>query len=75
MTFTDALIASGYVLDEDNFDEGCYIKWSFRDGVIHVYQRGEDEGEWNYVKMTEDYDVITETTIIPDSNSLPNSTL
>jgi hypothetical protein len=76
MTFTDTLIASGYVQGEDDrFDKDCYIKWSFRDGVIHVYQRGEDEGEWNYVKMTEDCDVIIETTVIPDSNSLPNSAL
>jgi hypothetical protein len=28
MTFTDALIASGYVLDEDNFDDGSYEKLS-----------------------------------------------
>lgn len=75
MTFIDNLIASGYVLDENNFDDGCYIKWSFVSGVIHVYQEGENEGEWNYVKMTEDCDVIIETTIIPDSNSLPNSAL
>jgi hypothetical protein len=67
MTFTEALIASGYVLDEDNFDEGCYVKWSFKDGAIHVYQEGEDEGEWNYVKMTEDFDVITEVTFNPDT--------
>ena len=26
------------------------------------YHYGEDEDEWNYVKMTEDYDVITEKT-------------
>lgn len=61
MTFTEALIASGYVLDEDNFDEGCYVKI---DGNhrIHCYQEGEDVGEWNYVKMTEDFDVIEEKT-------------
>ena len=65
MTFTEALIASGYVLDEDNFDEGCYVKTD-KDGAIHVYQEGEDEGEWNYVKMSADYDVLTETTFNPD---------
>jgi hypothetical protein len=27
-----------------------------------LYQEGEDEGEWNYVKMTEDCDIITEKT-------------
>jgi hypothetical protein len=74
MTFTDALIASGYVLDEDNFDDGSYVKTDV-DGFIHIYQIGEDEGEWNYVKMTEDYDVLTEVTFNPDSNSLPNSAL
>ena len=61
MTFIDALIASGYVLDEDNFDDGCYVKTD-KDDFIHIYQIGEDEGEWNYVKMTEDYDVVTEKT-------------
>jgi hypothetical protein len=63
MTFIEGLTASGYVQGEDDrFDESCYVKWSFRDGVIHVYQEGEDEGEWNYVKMTEDFDVLTEKT-------------
>ncbi len=61
MTFIDGLIASGYVLDEVNFDEGCYVKTDV-EGFIHIYQIGEDEGEWNYVKMTEDYDVIVEKT-------------
>ena len=61
MTFIDGLIASGYVLDEENFDEGCYVKTD-ADGFIHIYQIGEDEGEWNYVKMTEDFDVLTEKT-------------
>ena len=50
MTFTEALIAANYVLDEENFDEGCYVKTD-ADNLIHVYQMGEDEGEWNYVKM------------------------
>jgi hypothetical protein len=70
MTFANALDHAGYLFDERTFG-GCYIKWSFRDGVIHVYQRGEDEGEWNYVKMTEDYDVLTEVTFNPDENSVP----
>jgi len=61
MTFTEALIASGYVLDEDNFDDGCYVKTDAND-LIHCYQEGEDIGEWNYVKMTEDFDVIVEQT-------------
>jgi len=69
MTFTNALIASGYVLDEENFDEGSYVK-SDSEGFIHIYQIGEDEGEWNYVKMTEDYDVLTEVTFNPDSDKV-----
>jgi hypothetical protein len=60
MTFIDGLIASGYVFDEEDYD-GCYVKQDV-DGFIHCYQEGEDEGEWNYVKMTEDFDVLTEKT-------------
>jgi len=66
MTFTDALIAAGYVFDEDNYD-GCFVKTD-SDNFIHLYQEGEDEGNWNYVKMTEDFDVISEVTFDPDSN-------
>jgi hypothetical protein len=69
VTFVDALLAAGYVLDEDNYDEGCYVKTD-ADGLIHVYQIGEDEGEWNYVKMTEDYDVLTEVTFNPDTDTI-----
>ena len=68
MTFVDALIASGYVFDEDNYD-GCYVK-QVEEGFIHCYQEGEDEGEWNYVKMTEDFDVITEVTFNPDEDTV-----
>ena len=66
MTFTDSLIAQGYVFDDENFD-ACYVKED-ADGFIHLYQEGEDEGEWNYVKMTEDYDVIEEKTFAPNCN-------
>jgi len=69
MTFVDALIASGYVLDEENFDDDCYVKTD-ANGLIHIYQEGEDEGEWNYVKMTEDFDVLTEVTFDPDSDKV-----
>ncbi len=69
MTFIDALIASGYILDENNFDEGCYVKQD-SDNFIHCYQQGEDVNEWNYVKMTEDFDVISEVTFDPDSNTV-----
>lgn len=73
MTFTDTLIASGYDQGvDDRFDENCYIKWSFEEGVIHVYQEGEDEGEWFYVKMTEDCDVLTEVTFNPNVDTIIN---
>jgi len=68
MTFTQALIASGYELDSA-YDEGCYVKQD-TNGLIHIYQEGEDEGEWNYVKMSEDFDVLTEVTFSPDSNTV-----
>ena len=68
MTFTNALIASGYELDPA-YDENCYVKQD-SNGFIHIYQIGEDEGEWNYVKMTKDYDVLTEVTFNPDSNTV-----
>ena len=69
MTFIEALVASGYVLDEDNFDDGCYVKTDF-ERIRHIYQIGEDEGEWNYVKMSEDYDVLTEVTFNPDTDNI-----
>lgn len=74
MTFVDALIASGYILDENNFDEGCYVKKD-SEGFFHIYQEGEDEDgyEWNYVKMTEDFDVLIETTVVVDDDCVPNS--
>jgi hypothetical protein len=66
MTFTDALIASGYTFDCENFDD-AYVKTD-AEGLIHLYQEGE--GEWNYVKMNEDYDVITEVTFNPDIDEI-----
>lgn len=62
MTFIDGLIASGYVFDDEDYD-GCYVK--MKDGFIHCYQEGEDEGDWNYVKMTTEFDVIEEKTFTP----------
>lgn len=73
MTFVDALIASGYVFDDENYD-GCYVKQD-SDNFIHCYQEGEDEGEWNYVKMTDEFDVLIETTVNVDDNCTPNSAL
>ena len=74
MTFIEALIASGYVFDDENYD-GCYVKQD-SEGFIHCYQENvedETDKEWNYVKMTEDFDVLIETTVIVDDNCLPNS--
>jgi hypothetical protein len=64
MTFINSLIAQGYVFDDEDYD-GCYVKQD-DDGFIHCYQEGEDEGEWNYVKMTDDFDVIEEKTFNPN---------
>jgi hypothetical protein len=74
MTFIEALIASGYVFDDEDYD-GCYVKQDSK-GFIHCYQENvedETDKEWNYVKMTEDFDVLIETTVIVDDNCLPNS--
>jgi hypothetical protein len=67
MTFTEALIASGYVFDDEDYD-GCYVKQD-ANGFIHLYQEGEDEGLWNYVKMTDEFDVLTEVTFDPNTNT------
>jgi len=67
MTFTDSLIAQGYVFDDENFD-ACYVKQD-ADGFIHLYQENVDDETdtlWNYVKMTDDYDVIEEKTFNPN---------
>ena len=74
MTFTDALIAAGYVFDDENYD-GCYVKQDSHH-FIHLYQENVDDETdtlWNYVKMTEDFDVITETTVNVDDTCVPNS--
>ena len=68
MTFTDALVAAGYVFDDENYD-GCYVKQD-SDNFIHIYQEHEEEGLWNYVKMSEDFDVLSEVTFNPDSNTV-----
>jgi hypothetical protein len=69
MTFQQALLSANYVLDENNFDLGCYVKED-SEGNIHIYQVGENEGEWNYVKMTEEFDVLTEVTFNPDKQTV-----
>ena len=69
MTFTESLLSANYVLDEQNFDLGSYVKMDLN-GIIHIYQVGENEGEWNYVKMTEDFDVLIEVTFNPDKQTV-----
>ena len=69
MTFHQALLSANYVLDEQNFDLGSYVKMDLN-GIIHIYQVGENEGEWNYVKMTEDFDVLIEVTFNPDKQTV-----
>ena len=74
MTFIEALIASGYVFDNEDYD-GCYVKQD-SEGFIHCYQENvEDETDtlWNYVKMTVDFDILIETTVVVDDNCVPNS--
>ncbi len=73
MTFQEALIAANYVFDDEDYD-GCYVKQD-SDGFIHCYQEGEDDNEWNYVKMTDEFDVILEHTIYPYQNSFAFSAL
>lgn len=76
MTFIQELIASGYVFDDEDYD-GCYVKQD-SEGFIHCYQENvedETDKEWNYVKMTNDFDVIIETTFSVDDNCVPCSAL
>lgn len=71
MSFTESLIASGYVYDDLDYD-GAYVKQD-DDGFIHLYQENVDDETdtlWNYVKMTEDFDVITEVTFNPDDTTV-----
>jgi hypothetical protein len=71
MTFTDPLIAAGYVFDDEDYD-GCYVKQD-SDNFIHLYQENVDDETdtlWNYVKMTEDFDVITEVTFNPNDTTV-----
>jgi hypothetical protein len=71
MTFTDSLIAQGYVFDDEDYD-GCYVKQD-SDNFIHLYQENVDDETdtlWNYVKMTEDFDVITEVTFNPNDTTV-----
>jgi len=63
MSFVETLLAEGYVYNDEDFD-ACYVKHDPDECVYHLYQEGEDDGEWNYVKMTDQiFDVITEYTV------------
>ena len=71
MTFTEALIASGYEFNDEDFD-ACYVKQD-TDGFYHLYQENVDDDTdtlWNYVKMTEDFDVIREVTFDPNVDTV-----
>jgi hypothetical protein len=61
MSFAETLISEGYVFNDEDFD-CCYVKQD-ENGVYHLYQEGEDEGEWNYVQMSRLFDVIKEYTV------------
>ena len=63
MTFVETLISEGYVFNDEDFDS-CYVKHDTEECVYHCYQEGEDEGEWNYVKITDGlFDVVEEYTV------------
>lgn len=51
MTFTEALIASGY---EEDFMIGSYVKED-RNGNVHTYLESDEvKGEWSYIKYDSD---------------------
>jgi hypothetical protein len=63
MTFVETLISEGYVFNDEDFDS-CYVKHDPDNSVYHCYQEGEDEGEWNYIKITDQlFDVVEEYTV------------
>ena len=73
---TDALIASGYVFDDEDYD-GCYVKQD-ANGFIHLYQENVDDETdtlWNYVKMTDDFDVIYEVTFDPNVETITDTVI
>lgn len=64
MTFVETLISEGYVFNDEDFDS-CYVKQD-ENGFYHLYQENEDDETdtlWNYVQMTEDFDVVKEYTV------------
>jgi len=68
MTFTDTLITKGYVFDEETLWNGSYVKHDDDECVFHCYQQDEEEGFWNYVKMSDGiFDVISEITFNPNN--------
>ena len=61
MSFIETLESEGYVFNDEDFD-GCYVKQD-ENGFYHLYQEGEDDGEWNYVQMSPLFDVVKEYTV------------
>lgn len=61
MTFVETLLSEGYEFNDEDFD-CAYVKQD-ENGFYHLYQEGEDDGDWNYVQMSEDFDVIKEYTV------------
>jgi hypothetical protein len=61
MSFTETLVSEGYTFNDEDFD-GCYVKQD-ENGNYHLYQEGEDDGEWNYVQMTSLFSVVEEYTV------------
>ena len=61
MSFIETLESDGYVFNDEDFD-GCYVKQDEK-GFYHLYQEGEDDGEWNYVQMSPLFDVVKEYTV------------
>lgn len=61
MTFLETLLSEGYIFNDEDFDS-CYVKQD-ADGNYHLYQEGEDDGDWNYVQMSPLFSVIKEYTV------------
>lgn len=61
MSFVETLQSEGYVFNDEDFD-CCYVKQDDK-GFYHLYQEGEDDGEWNYVQMSPLFDVVKEYTV------------
>jgi hypothetical protein len=60
MSFTEFLLSSGYVYNEEgeNDLQECYLKQE--EDCIRFVTEGEDDSSWDYVKMSPDFDVLEE---------------